>query len=388
MARSVQQSMWEGFQLPAEVGCDCRERKPHHTKCYQEQPILRHAYEFPSGSPSYLYTDFSRAFLASSGRIRSRLGSQANLPCTGPVATFDKEPVPEKHMVQALSGILADGVLYIQATIEPCLVEHAQISEPHVSLAGNGPIEVQMPLRLRLFKLDMTGDGSLYATIHCTHFAASEVLGFYSTYQRPRSEELEHEYHEGCLMKAPYISQAREVTVINLRGRSSECRLVEFGVFYQGCRPSQVSHSLIMMVESILIAPSTKVDWNFRVQDVMAVAQEMDKGAERQLTWRWEGDRGEWLPDLPWSMTTGPFSHFDIVVNARELGTAYSLDFPLRREDCEIDGEEEVNILIVGHFFGGGMVSSAPIRLPREELYHESESLEADATWCVVEAEE
>lgn len=61
-AESVQRSMWEGWPLPAELGCDCREGMPHHTNFYQANPILAYAREFPVGSATFFETDFQGTF--------------------------------------------------------------------------------------------------------------------------------------------------------------------------------------------------------------------------------------------------------------------------------------------------------------------------------------
>ncbi len=62
IAKAVNQSMWEGFYLPEELTCDCRKARPHHTRYYRSEPIIKHAREYPAGSHSFFETNFSRAF--------------------------------------------------------------------------------------------------------------------------------------------------------------------------------------------------------------------------------------------------------------------------------------------------------------------------------------
>ena len=62
-ANAVDQSLWEGFALPEELGCDCRKGRPHHIKDYKLNPIIKSAREYPAGSISFLETNFSRAYI-------------------------------------------------------------------------------------------------------------------------------------------------------------------------------------------------------------------------------------------------------------------------------------------------------------------------------------
>lgn len=68
-AESVEQAMWEGRPLPTELGCDCKEGKPHHTSLYQANPILGNAREYPAGSATFFETEFQGAFKESEVRI-------------------------------------------------------------------------------------------------------------------------------------------------------------------------------------------------------------------------------------------------------------------------------------------------------------------------------
>lgn len=61
IAKAVDRSMWKGFCLPDELGCDCRKGRPHHTKSYRSEPITKYAREYPAGSVLFLETNFSGA---------------------------------------------------------------------------------------------------------------------------------------------------------------------------------------------------------------------------------------------------------------------------------------------------------------------------------------
>ena len=61
-AEVVEHAIWEGNNLQYELGCDCREGRPHHTLEYKSNPIVRFARESPAGSFFLLETNFERAF--------------------------------------------------------------------------------------------------------------------------------------------------------------------------------------------------------------------------------------------------------------------------------------------------------------------------------------
>ena len=62
IAKAVDRSIWEGFSLPDQLDCDCRKGRPHHSKDYILNPIIKSAREYPAGSASFLETSFSPAF--------------------------------------------------------------------------------------------------------------------------------------------------------------------------------------------------------------------------------------------------------------------------------------------------------------------------------------
>lgn len=62
MAERVEHAMWLGKLLPSDLGCDCHEGLPHHTRGYIGTPIVSHAREFPVGSTQFFETDFNGAF--------------------------------------------------------------------------------------------------------------------------------------------------------------------------------------------------------------------------------------------------------------------------------------------------------------------------------------
>lgn len=72
MAECVQRSTWEGWPLPNDLGCDCREGMPHHTSFYRVNPIMAYAHEYPVGSTTYFETDFQGPFVKTMSKVNLR----------------------------------------------------------------------------------------------------------------------------------------------------------------------------------------------------------------------------------------------------------------------------------------------------------------------------
>ena len=384
MARSVERALWEGCQLPVEVCCNCHGR-PHHTGDYRKHPILHYARESPAGSLSYLYTDFTKAFLSASNGVRSCLSSQAVFPHVEPTAISDNERLDDDPSTQALDCKLEAGLLCVRVIHKAC--QEVELRRQEAGKPDDALVPKEEPTHLCLFKLNMPGDGSLCANAHFACSNVSGTIGFYSAYQGPNRARLGFKYHAvlpGNLPAAESRSllDSSNTASIRLRGPAPEYQLVEFGVFCQGCSLGKASQ-VVMMVQSIGIASFVELDHNFHVVNISVAQQKKNTDAEMQLTWQWEGNEDRWPEGLPWSKTTGPFSHFAIFIDGEDVGTAHSLKFPLREEGFGRSEEKRVVVSIDGHLFGGGTIASSPMTFLRNELWPRS----SHGSWYVVEDE-
>ena len=384
MARSVERALWEGCQLPVEVCCNCHGR-PHHTRDYRKHPILHYAREFPAGSLSYLYTDFTRAFLSESNGVRSCISSQAVFPHVEPTAILESERLNDEPSTQALRFKLEAGLLCVRMIRKSC--QEVELGRQESSKLHDILVPEEEPMHLCLFKLNMPGDGSLRANAHFACSSVSGTIGFYSAYQGPNRARLEFSYHAvlpGNLVasESPSWLDSSNTASICLQAPASKYQLVEFGVFGQGYALDKASQ-VVMMVKSIGIAPSVELDHNFHIVNISVLQQNKNTDVEMQLTWQWEGSEDRWPEGLPWSKTTGPFSHFAIFIDGEDAGTAHSLKFPLREEDFERSEEKRVVVSIDGHLFGGGTIASSPMTFLRNELWPRG----SDGSCYVVEDE-
>lgn len=377
MARAVDRSVWEGTALPVEVGCDCRKGKPHHTKDYRKHPILRHAREYPAGSSSYFHSDFARAFVQDSNGVRSRLASQSILRHN--IADSKNDSLTRK-----LYSCFEQDCLCIWVTASAHIKEGPEYTA--INVPRGRPASHPRTIRLCLCKLNMTCDDDIYAMIEMA--SAQISIGFYAAYQEIDCGKLEYRHHatsperpSASSVKA--VTRYMNITEFRLQAPSTGYRLVEFGVFCQDCHFEE-SDLLLLTLRSLTIRSYDESDYSFCVSGVTISQSGTGDDVEAQLVWRWEGSRERWPDGIPWSATTGPFSHFTIFIDDKEVGIAHSLEFPLRDEDHEASGDEEVAVSVRGHLFGGGTINSASTRFWRDELRPRM----LDSTWCMIEQEE
>ncbi|KAF2084673.1 glycoside hydrolase family 85 protein, partial [Saccharata proteae CBS 121410] len=84
---AMERCMWEGDALSDDITCGCRSASQHPTNT--DNPITSSACWYPAGSPTFFYTNFSRAFASHdpalneiyrTKRLHAQLGSQSILP--------------------------------------------------------------------------------------------------------------------------------------------------------------------------------------------------------------------------------------------------------------------------------------------------------------------
>lgn len=377
IAKSVDRSMWEGSPLPTEIGCDCRTGRPHHTKDYQGHPILKYAHEYPAGTSSYFHTDFTRAFKSEQNAVHSSLGFQSTLPHVSAVPFCADSSFGEGIPATMLYGSPEEGSLFVRAAVEEG--QRTETESLEVDTCKEAVHLEPKVQRLCLFKLSMPGDGSLRATIHYLRPEKTGTVGFYTAYQTPDCDKVEYQYH--ATRPVDEFSSVQYLT-LPVKAQVSGSNLVEIGVFSQGChirQPSQV----ILNVRSIQIMPYTGAKRGFHINHLRIRQRATDADEERSLVWQWEGSKDGWPRHLPWSQTTGPFSHFQVRINGEVGGMTQSLEFPLRKQEYEDSLRDEVAVSIHGTMFGGGTISSAEQRFLRDELSHKG----LDDTWYMVEEE-
>ncbi len=226
-------------------------------------------------------------------------------------------------------------------------------------------------LQLCLFKLSMPADGALQAVLRFgkPHVAGSAKVGLFAAYTVTGEQDLVYRYSE-----IPH-NVSRDSHRMSLDYQGDGICLVELGVYCE--RLVDVFQPLqLLRIERLVISPDHRqLDRDFAIYGIHAIQRGKGLDTERRLAWRWRGADDKWPEWLPWSKTTGPFSHFTISVQRREVGKAYCLEFPIRAEDiaeCEGSGES-VEVRISGTLFGGQEILSLPVMISINNIASEQE---------------
>ena len=219
--------------------------------------------------------------------------------------------------------------------------------------------------RLCLLKLNMPADGTLESLIMAGEPTSLQPnWGFYTILTHPTTRGSIHNYW-------PYAKFAKlgRMSFV-LDSEHAHSRLVELGVYCDIFHSDNVEPQEICQILSITIRPRDPVPLVWNITNVQATEMANASGIQKRLAWTWHGMRDSQPCGLPFSKTTGPFSHFVVVCGGRELGRAYCNEFPLQKSDaesCELEGED-VEVVIEGTLFGGGKISSGPVLIPGSEL--------------------
>ena len=220
-------------------------------------------------------------------------------------------------------------------------------------------------LRLCLFKLNILGDRSPAASIRFRWLEPNMEAGsgFYMGYKTPKSEKLCYVHVE---ISSPRPDHVREKTII-LSFPTAESCLVEFGVFFVGLIETPKPLALCQIL-NLTIRPGTQAESSWIIHGVR-LTERGNAPDHRRLAWKCSGSDALRLIGLPWSTTTGPFSHFSVIIDGKECGRAYCTEFPIQREDFDGCKGDMVEVVIRGRLFGGGEIASLPLQLLGNEIW-------------------
>lgn len=243
-----------------------------------------------------------------------------------------------------------------------------KLRDPQASYTN---IPTEQGPRLCLFKLNMSADGSLEARImhkgDVTYVHAE--MGLYCAYRSPVSDVLEcHQW--------PVDFRSYDIidTVVALESRIANARLVELGFYCSGSleilQPATLRQILNVTIKPKQQPRAESLSNTWNIVNAHVIERGHAGNRQKRLAWdlREQNDRGLGrVHGLPWSKTTGPFSYFTVCSQKRELGRAYCTEFCLREDDFgEAEGhgrDAEPEVIVRGILFGGGKVSSEPVRI-------------------------
>lgn len=211
---------------------------------------------------------------------------------------------------------------------------------------------------LRLFKLNMPANGSLVGSIEyeCHQDSQAIIKGFFVALEFDKRNGLKYEYYPVA------IAQHEKPCTLkfNIQSNTSNARLVEIGAY---CARQIMNHQALTLIKifSITIKRKTAARDNPTVVDIHIIERGKLPNQEKRLVWNWQGSEEASGSGVPWSPTTGPFSHFIVGINGRAAGVAHCLEFPLREEDYCLLGKKQtqIEIHIQGVLFDGSRCDSA-----------------------------
>ena len=225
--------------------------------------------------------------------------------------------------------------------------------------------ESRLRYRLCLFKLNMIANRSLAATIRfkCLEAVIGVALGFYMGYTVSDSENLSYD-HVGLL--SSFLGQVQDKTIM-LSFPTAGSRLVEFGVYGMGLVEDPNPLALCRIL-NLTIKPESQVESTWTVDHVRVVERGTSPYRDQRLAWNWSGSGCSEAACLPWSKTTGPFSYFDVMMDGKELGKAYCMEFPINSEDFHGCEGTRTEVIVRGRLFMGSEIISRPMQLSRGEI--------------------
>lgn len=247
--------------------------------------------------------------------------------------------------------------------------------------------------RLCLFKLSMPTSSSLVARIthHRMRLSRSTNTGFYFAYHSPETQpSLSYIYHH-----APYLSFSTSSSAAHSDETSLvfsidklphyDHRLVELGTYISSPTSPNADPDLmplhLMTIQHISILPAAAIPKPsaHRITNLRIATRGVEPYAQKRLVWDFHSNSSTLRDGLPYSETTGPFSHFLVSVDGRFVGRAYACEYPLTRKDFdELDSEShkeghgedevEVEVSVEGVLFGGEKVLGEGIKIGVEDV--------------------
>jgi hypothetical protein len=341
--KEIEQVMWEGKTLPSDIDCPCGNTASRH----QPTPALaitEHARDFPAGSESFFYTNFTRAFAnqsegignVSDGHTIAQLSAQSILPLHSPSAD-------RSRLTHRLENTTQQSKLIIEAHNVPPAVTRW----------------------LPLYKLNMPADGSLRITITCRNLQVIVgTLGVYvkfSNHNDPQLFPLDDDYKGIC-------------TIEGRIGKSShlDSRAEELGLHLDGFNGSKTIET-ILEVYSISIVPigHNQLHDKQSIDNIRIEHRGEGDNSHMRLCWNYTAGAKARTHGGPYSELTGPFSHFFVKIDGMQVGRAYALEYIVDGDLAETLTNKEIEVEIVGIGFDGGGLAcqTTTLRIGYRERY-------------------
>ncbi|KAF2660203.1 glycoside hydrolase family 85 protein [Lophiostoma macrostomum CBS 122681] len=353
--RNVDEAMWSGLPLPVDLKCSCGDAQSQHPS-NPECPILRSATHFPAGSETFFYTNFTRGFGLHSNRegaelyegkkLHSQLASQSVLPNMPTTSVRNDQDASTIHV---LAYRLED------------LVSQTQLVAETESFTPQAAKEDTIYERwLPLFKLEMRTSANLQIRMLARKVleASNSSVSIYLKFADGRVTTI-------GLPETGGTTLTRDIGTPGGEEPQDNSRLQEFGIHLRAPHLGQKSFR-VAVIQELCIAPhrtpSYHEHWSI---DNIHVGHRGDGDTSHwRLCWAYQSTgEVEDTRGLPYSETTGPFSHFCVSVDGMMVGRAYALEFVLHEYLVGILEGEGREFEIRGVGFDGRTIAEGRVQV-------------------------
>ncbi|KAF2633516.1 glycoside hydrolase family 85 protein [Macroventuria anomochaeta] len=349
--RDVEQTMWDGGDLPEGTACPCGDCDKRHQP-NKVTPITSFARLYNAGSETFFFTDFSRAFSTHSDKekeslfsgfsMHAQLGSQAILPLrTESLGMLS----PLRHRLEDVSG-------RSQLVIEACNLPLSSIKKDLAPTDHNWMIP--------LFKLDMPADGSLRLRVSYRDLSnIPQGVAFYmkvsgtvhglTQYDCPRIDHL-------------LDLEIRTSNVLSLSNPQVDYICIQPIASYPvPSQPVPYRGDSFQPISSRNF-PSEASSPTSTISDIQKSSRGEGETQHLRLCWT-HSSSGQPVKGMPYSSITGSFSYFVVCVDGNGFGRAYAGEHMLPASFVERLAGREVFVKIKGIGFDGHELSSASTTL-------------------------
>lgn len=370
--RVLEQTVWDGRELPKDVACSCGDCEKRHQP-NRVSPVAMFARSANAGSETFFFTDFSRAFhtigdeekecLFRGCTLRSQLGSQSILP-------FSTEYLGTQRSVRyKVEDVKTGSQLVIETCCQP------------LTFRGENKGFATRSQSIPLFRFNMPADGSLRLRISYRDLSASPMgTGFYlnisgTTYKLAQPNDLginhlldvEVRASDTCALTDPrleeigYYSQATNAT--------TGTRLAEIDyiciqpVAIRSSQPQVVPHCEETLLS--ISSPAFFLNGSRQCHTIFNVHQESRSEGEAKFTrlhWN-HASNVQPAQGMPYSAITGPFSYFAIYLDGIFFGRAYAAEHEVPTSFVERSAGREVVVAIRGVGFDGQELACASMKI-------------------------
>jgi hypothetical protein len=366
--KEVEQTLWDGVDLPANATCPCGDPGTRHQP-NKTRSMSTSARMYSASSKTFFYTDFCRAFsrhgdreteiLFDGCKMHAQLGSQSILPLRAEKLNTTNLL---RHKVEDTNGR------------SQLVIEYLTLPLPS---AERTPVRTKEEWKLPLFKFDMPADGSLRLRISYRDLSKTKQgASFYiivsgMTHNLDHSDQYGSDHHLDVLISIKDIASPKSPRLEELGFLSKaidadiSTRLAE--VDYICIQPVASHPSLPQLVSSRNNTPgatppqNSQVDTlsqNHTIFNIRKISRDVGEMKHIRLCWD-HTSNSQSSEGMPYSAITGPFSYFAIYIDDLFVGRAYVPEHVLPVSFKDHFAAREVPVQIKGIGFDGQELASS-----------------------------